>query len=76
MPKTEWPEDIRELHDDIYRTAELVVDVLIEYDIPLTIGIAALAWIISAAIKTMPAEIAREKVTLIKELLEQSLATN
>jgi DNA-binding NtrC family response regulator len=76
MPKTEWPEDIRELHNAIHRVANLVVDTLIQNDVPINTGVAALSWIISAAIQTMPPEIAREKVELIKGLLDRSLVTN
>jgi len=76
MTATEWPADIRELHDAIHKAANLIVDTLIEHDVPIDTGVAALAWIISAAIRTMPAEMAREKVSLIEELLENSLPTN
>jgi DNA-binding NtrC family response regulator len=76
MSKTEWPEDIRELYNDIHKAANLIVDTLIENDVPIDTGVAALAWIISAAIRTMPAEMAREKVSLIEQLLKRSLPTN
>jgi DNA-binding NtrC family response regulator len=76
MTKTEWPEDIRELYNAIHKAANLIVDTLIENDVPIDTGVAALAWIISAAIRTMPAEMAREKVSLIEQLLKRSLPTN
>jgi hypothetical protein len=73
MTKTEWNIDIWHLEEVIHKTAEQIVDTLIEHDVPMNTGLAALAWVISAAVRTMPPEIAREKVTLIKTLLDHSL---